>query len=186
MFERFTDDARQAVAAARQEATELHHEFIGCEHLLLALSARDGTPAADALAAVGLRTPDLRERVIRLVGPGDATPDDEAIDEDALASLGIDLGTVRRATEAAFGPGALDRGGRRRGPVRGVPFTKRAKKSLEIAVRTAVSSGDKEISTGHLLLGVIGQDDNTALRVLTAAGVETSALRQELARRMAA
>jgi hypothetical protein len=36
------------------------------------------------------------------------------------------------------------------------------------------------------LLGVIGQSDNAALRVLTAAGVEPAALRQELARRMAA
>lgn len=184
MFERLTPDARLTVAAAREEAHQLHHGFIGCEHLLLALSASEGTPAASALAAFGLRTPELRERVIRLLGPADAT-----LDEDALASLGIDLDAVRRAAEARFGLGALDRGKggrRRRGGVGHLRFTDRARKSLELALLTAVTSGDQEISTGHLLLGVIDERDNLAVRVLTAAGVETGALRQEVARRMAA
>ena len=39
MFERFSADARQVVVHAREEAQLLHHGFIGCEHLLLALSA---------------------------------------------------------------------------------------------------------------------------------------------------
>lgn len=186
MFERFTADARQAVVLATEEALQLHHGFVGCEHLLLALSARDGTPAAGALAAFGLQTPDLRERVLRVTGSGDAAPGDAALDEDALASLGIDLDAVRRATEASFGPGALDHGPRGRGIVRRLPFTRPAKKSLELALRAAVTSGDREIRSGHLLLGVIDQQDNAALRVLAAAGVESGALRQDLTRRMTA
>jgi ATP-dependent Clp protease ATP-binding subunit ClpA len=181
MFERFSPEAREAVTQAREEAYRLRHGFIGCEHLLLALSAREGTPAAGALATFGLHAPDLRQRVIYLAGPGDAS-----LDEDALASLGIDLDAVRRATAAAFGPGALDQaagGPRRKGRL---SFTTRAKKSLELALRNAVRAGDKEITTGHLLLGVIDQRDNAGLRVLAAAGVEAGALRLELARRMAA
>lgn len=184
MFERFTADARQAVVLARQEATELHHGYIGCEHLLLALSGGEATPAAAALAACGLRLPDLRERVLRL-----ASPDTATLDEDALASLGIDLDAVRRAIEASFGPGALDQGTarrRRRGAADRLAFTPRAKKSLQLALQTAVKAGDREISTGHLLLGVIDARDNAAVRVLNEAGVETGALRRELARRMAA
>ena len=73
-------------------------------------------------------------------------------------------------------------------PVEGsrVPVTPRAKKALELALRNAVSRNDREISTGHLLLGIIDQRDNAALRVLAGAGVDTGALRQEVTRRMAA
>jgi ATP-dependent Clp protease ATP-binding subunit ClpA len=183
MFERFSAQARETVVQAREQAHLLHHGYIGCEHLLLALSGGHGTPAAGALAAFGLHTAALRARVIEVVGPGDA-----GLDADALASLGIDLDAVRRATEANFGRGALDRGTYQRGrPCAGgrIPFTPRAKKALELALRAAARSGDREISTGHLLLGVIEQHDNAALRVLEAAEVPARALRQEVADRMA-
>ncbi len=183
MFERFSAQARETVAQAREQAHLLHHGYIGCEHLLLALSGGRGTPAAGALAAFGLDTAALREGVIGVVGPADA-----GLDAGALASLGIDLDVVRRVTEASFGRGALDRGRHQRGrPCAGgpLPFTPRAKKALQLALRAAVRSGDREISTGHLLLGVIEQRDNAALRVLKAAGVPAGALRQEVADRVA-
>ena len=36
MLERFTDDARQVLVQAQAAARRLGHDFIGCEHLLLA------------------------------------------------------------------------------------------------------------------------------------------------------
>jgi Clp amino terminal domain, pathogenicity island component len=36
MFERFTDSARQVVVRAQEDARRLGHNYIGCEHLLLA------------------------------------------------------------------------------------------------------------------------------------------------------
>jgi ATP-dependent Clp protease ATP-binding subunit ClpA len=182
MFERFSQEARQAVADAREEAGRLHHGFIGCEHLLLALSATEGSQAAQALAALGLSTQALRERVTALI---DGT--DPALDADALASLGIDLDTVRQAAEASFGPGALDRSSRAQGRAgRCVTLTPRARKALELALRNAVKHHDQEISTGHLLLGIMDQRDNAALRVLHDSGVDAGLLRRELASRMAA
>jgi ATP-dependent Clp protease ATP-binding subunit ClpA len=183
MFERFTTQAREAVAQAGEQAQLLHHRYVGCEHLLLALSGGRGTAAGDALAAFGLDTTTLRARVIEVAGPGE-----EGLDADALASLGIDLDAVRRVTEANFGPGALDRDTPSRGrSLRGgrFAFTREARKSLELALRAAVRSGDREISAGHLLLGVIEQGDNAALRVLKAAGAPPGALHQEVADRMA-
>jgi ATP-dependent Clp protease ATP-binding subunit ClpA len=184
MLERFSPDAREAVELARQEARRLHHGYVGCEHLLLALSARTGIPAAGALAACGLHPVGLREQMVQLVSRSGA-----ALDADALACLGIDLDTVRHAAEASFGPGALDhRRGRRRcsGEDGRPPFTPRAKESLAIAVRTAGKLKDHQISTGHLLLGVIAQRDNAALQMLRTAGVKPGTLRHELASRMAA
>ncbi len=42
MFERFTDRARRVVVLAQEEARMLNHNYIGTEHILLALSRDDG------------------------------------------------------------------------------------------------------------------------------------------------
>ena len=39
MFERFTDTARHVVVQAQHDARRLGHNYIGCEHLLLAAAA---------------------------------------------------------------------------------------------------------------------------------------------------
>ena len=53
MFERFTQDAREVVVGAQEEATRLHSDRIGTEHLLLGLLDQD-SPTADVLARHGL------------------------------------------------------------------------------------------------------------------------------------
>ena len=46
MFERFTHDARGAVAQAQEHARRLGHHYIGCEHLLLAVASADAPASA--------------------------------------------------------------------------------------------------------------------------------------------
>src|SRR5215475_8455619 len=103
MFERFTFGARQAVEDARAEAGLAGQDRIRSEHLLMGLALEPG-PAADALTAAGLDADALRTHLRR----GPLEPDGP-VDAEALASLGIDLDAVRRATDATFGRGALDR-----------------------------------------------------------------------------
>ena len=105
MFERFTQDARQVVVEAQDEARRLHHGRIGTEHLLLALLMRK-TPTAAVLVRHGLTRDAVTQSVMGYVGSG-------ALDADALTSLGIDLDAVRTTVEASFGPGALDVEGHR-------------------------------------------------------------------------
>lgn len=175
MFERFTQEARLTVVSAQEEARRLRNDHIGCEHLLLGLLLRSG-PAAQSLTAAGLDVAGLRARVA-------AEASGDALDSDALASLGIDLDAVRRSTEAAFGPGALDRG---RASVRGhMPFHPEAKKSLELALREAVRLKQGHISTGHLLLGLLHRGDNAAVRVLKQADIDVQGLREDVTRRLA-
>ena len=45
MFERFTDTARYVVVQAQHAARRLGHNYIGCEHLLLAAAATGEPPA---------------------------------------------------------------------------------------------------------------------------------------------
>ena len=42
VFERFNSEARETVIRAQQEARDLGHNYIGTEHLLLALLAGRG------------------------------------------------------------------------------------------------------------------------------------------------
>lgn len=54
MFERFTDDARRLVVQAQEEARSLNHDYIGTEHLLLALVRYPETKGADVLRGLGI------------------------------------------------------------------------------------------------------------------------------------
>jgi ATP-dependent Clp protease ATP-binding subunit ClpA len=184
MFERFDPEARRAVVLTRQEAVRARQGHIGCEHLLLGLLGGPGV-AADALRAAGLEIDSLRA-----VRPGGSAADPGPLDAEALATLGIDLDAVRRATDAAFGRGALDRvSARRRDRLRlagGIPMTAEARKAVELALRTAVSHRRRHISSGHLLIGILDQPGNPALDALRAAGIDPAELRADVVRRMAA
>jgi ATP-dependent Clp protease ATP-binding subunit ClpA len=106
MFERFTVDARNAVAQAQEQARRLGHGYIGCEHLLLAAAAT-GESASTVLREHGVTPEAVETQIVRLVGLGHAADLFSALDSTALASIGIDLDAVRARLEAAFGPDAL-------------------------------------------------------------------------------
>jgi ATP-dependent Clp protease ATP-binding subunit ClpA len=181
MFERFTDEARQAVALAQDEAGQLRHGWIGTEHLLLGV-LRAGGEGAQLLRGFGLELELVREDVVRIIGRGE-----EDIDRDALATLGIDLDAVRERVEKAFGPGALSRGGRGCGAtVRDVPFTPRAKKALELTLREAIALGGRDLRSEHLVLGLLREGDGVAAQILRGRGVALDAVRARVKGRDAA
>ncbi|MEU8302268.1 Clp protease N-terminal domain-containing protein [Actinomadura sp. NPDC048955] len=178
MFERFTAEARQTVTGAQAEARALRDRRIGTEHLLLALAgAEDAT--GRALRSHGLTPDDLRARIARA-----GRADRDALDPDALRSIGIDLAAVREATEQSFGEGALDApaGKADRSRHSRVPFAPEAKKALELSLRHAIRLGQKEIRSGHLLLGVLHDGGFSSVRLVTGAGVDVEELRAEVRR----
>jgi ATP-dependent Clp protease ATP-binding subunit ClpA len=197
MFERFTHEAREVVVGAQQVARRLRHQRIGTEHLLVSLLGTTG-PAA-VLGGHGI----TRERVETAIGrhlgnaPGMLGPDDAA----ALKMIGIDLDEVRAHLEENFGPEPLARPpappprrrfGLRRSrrddgetPHRGhIPFSPRAKKVLELALREALRLNHKEIRSEHILLGLIREGDGLAALVLTEADVDLGGLRTEVEQSM--
>ena len=179
MFERFTDEARNAVVAAQREASALDHGWIGTEHLLLALLADADGRAARVLRDGAVDVAWARGEVERIVGRGE--PD---LDADALATLGIDLAAVRERVERTFGAGALSRRRCRRGLMTGgaLPFTARAKKALELSLREAVAMGDDHIGSEHLRLGLAREGDGVAGRILRSRGIDRDAVRAALQR----
>jgi ATP-dependent Clp protease ATP-binding subunit ClpA len=180
MFERFTDEARGVVRRAQEEARQLRNPYIGTEHLLLALlGGSDDGPAAQALRDRNVDQADLRRRITEIVAPPG-----QDLDPEALATLGIDLEEVRRVTEASFGPGALDVRGGKPVPPGHIPFSKRAKKILELSLREALRLGHKYIGTGHILLGILREGEGLAAQVLAAQGLDLDELRDDVTRRI--
>jgi len=179
MFERFTKPAQMVVIDAQAIGVELGHERIGTDHLLLAIVRAPEERAAVALLAAGVDPERLETEVES--AHGHLGPDDA----DALAALGIDLDAVRERVEEAFGPGSLDNGRPRRRLGGHIPFTKDAKKTLELALRETIRLKDRSIGTKHILLGILRAEGegHAALRAL---GVDVAALRSTLERGEAA
>jgi ATP-dependent Clp protease ATP-binding subunit ClpA len=200
MFERFTDPARASIVAAEHEAERLRHRYIGTEHLLLGILRQGTGIGAQVLEDLGIGLDDVRSDVTRIIGEGRPLDlgDDDA---EALRAIGIDVDEVRRRIEEAFGPGALDRdhGGVRRrrrrarcAPIHApwaarTPFTPRAKKALELALREARALQHDYIGTEHLVLGLVRDPDGIAAIVLAERRATPQRLRtalmEELSRR---
>ena len=177
MFERFTADARETVLGAQREARQLRHRWIGTEHLLLALLSPPDSTTAAVLARHGLTHDSVADTIASFLG-GD-------LDANALSTLGIDLDAVRDSVEASFGPGALDAPSqgpacRDRSPSGHLPFSRRAKKVLELALREAIALKQKTIADGHIALGLLREGDGLAMKLLHDRGVDTLELRRDL------
>ena len=175
MFERFTQEARQAVTLAQEEARHLRHNYIGTEHLLLGLLDQSDTVACRTLSRLGLPRERAVESIIDHLGTKD-------LDAEALGALGIDLEAVRERVEADFGEGALDapssRPRRGKGDPRGhIPFTPGAKKALELSLREALALKHNYIAGGHILLGLLREGEGLATKVINDRGIDLNTVR---------
>lgn len=162
MFERFTRDARDAVAGAVAECGRAGAAAVTEEHLLislLALGALDPMGVDRASITAGLAVARRRGGMSKA-------------DEEALAGLGIDLSEIVSRIEETHGEGALAAPRpRRRGLAASVrsalgrpdpdrrhfPFTQGSKKVLEASLRIALGRKDRHIGTPHLLLALLSR-----------------------------
>ena len=101
----------------------------------------------------------------------------EGVAAKALRALDVDLDTLRREVEALVGRGQQPQQGH-------IPFTPRAKKALELALRESVHLGHDYIGTEHLLLGLVREGEGPAAQVLEQRGIELNTVRQEVIRQL--
>lgn len=168
---RYIHRAEKFMAAAASASRRLGHDYIGTEHVLLALADDRETTAAQALARRGLTAERIETEIMTLVGPCPTPP--PRLDRDSLATLGIDLNEVRHRVEQAFGPDALNRGW-----AGSIPVLPRLKRAFELAAREAGDAAP--ISPQHMLLGLAGVDDSIAATILRACGILAEEIRAEL------
>jgi hypothetical protein len=91
----------------------------------------------------------------------------------ALESLGISLDAVQQQVEEIIGHG-------QQAPSGHIPFTPRAKKVLELALRESQQLGHNYIGTEHILLGLIREGDGVAAQVLVQLGAALDRVRQQV------
>ncbi len=159
IFNRFAREARACVKAAVEEARELGHDSIGDEDLLLGILRAGEGVAVEALSSLGVTLEAARE-------------ESEAMLSEALSLIGISLGDVRREAGDAFEMRIPDD--------RRLPFSPRAKKALEQALKEARRLRDNYIGTEHVLLGILSNEDGTAVRMLARMGVSPETLEETL------
>jgi ATP-dependent Clp protease ATP-binding subunit ClpC len=159
IFNRFTKDARRCVEAAVEEARSLGHDSVGDEDLLLGVLCAGEGVAAEALSSLGVTLEAARE-------------ESEGLFAEALSSIGISLDEVRREAGEAFEMRIPDD--------RRIPFSPRTKNALEGALREAIRLRDNRITSEHVLLGLLRDEDGTAVRLLGNLGVTPEALRERL------
>jgi prophage maintenance system killer protein len=91
----------------------------------------------------------------------------------ALNVLGISRDAVRQQVLSIIGEGEQPPSGH-------IPFTPRAKKVLELALREAVNLGHLYIGSEHILLGLIREGEGLACQVLTQLGASLPRVREQV------
>ena len=80
---------------------------------------------------------------------------------------------MRQEVEGIIGQG-------QQAPSGHIPFTKRAKKALELSLREALSLGHDYVGTEHILLGLLREGDGVAAQVLVKLGADLDRVRQQV------
>lgn len=71
MAKRFTENAQKVILIAQEEAKRLNHDYVGTEHILLGLSALEGTVSNKILTGLGVTFRKVRLEIEKMVGIGD-------------------------------------------------------------------------------------------------------------------
>jgi ATP-dependent Clp protease ATP-binding subunit ClpA len=97
----------------------------------------------------------------------------EGIAAQVLESAGLSLEAARSKVESTARRSPSS-------PPGHIPFTPRAKKALEYALREAVELGSDFIGTEHLLLGLLREGRGFAIRVLVSLGADPGSVREQV------
>jgi len=95
----------------------------------------------------------------------------EGIAGQVLTDLGLELEGLRDQVRKLIGP-TVDQ------PVKKAPFTARAKKCLELALREALALKHNYIGTEHLLLGILHEGEGVAAQILAERGGKLDEVRR--------
>ncbi len=160
----FTPRAKRVLELAQKEASDLGHDYIGTEHILLALLAEGEGVAAQVLLNFGLKLDDLRAEVLECLGVTEPRTADR--DPPAVASrrterghpLSLEQVVIALASDLACPIPKWPLSAERLGPGVG--------QALREAQRLAARSPDRTVLPEHLLAAIVDKLAPTFSEVL--------------------
>lgn len=162
----FTVELVHALERAQDQARSLGHGYVGTEHVVVALAGAPGRGSSE-LRAQGVAVEAVQGAVRDIFNEHNWTR--YVPDEDALATVGIDLASVTAAAEEEFGSGALD--GRRGNP----GLTGRLVRLCEQAIAEAERE-TRLVDVDDLFAALLCDDASVAVRVLERSGADVPSL----------
>jgi ATP-dependent Clp protease ATP-binding subunit ClpC len=103
--------------------------------------------------------------------------EEQGLAAHVLGSLGLTLEKARARVIRIVAPSEEMTSGQ-------IPFTPRAKKVLELALREALALGHDYIGTEHVLLGLVREHEGVAMRVLLEFDADSGKVRNEVIRQL--
>jgi ATP-dependent Clp protease ATP-binding subunit ClpC len=160
----FTPRAMQVLTLARQEAARLHNQYVGTDHLLLALT--DLKPgegvAAIVLEKMELNLEAVRSAVEKQVGAG-PEPKSAAVSFSLHSLFGRLIG--RRVDSKS---------------AEEIPLVPRVKKVLKLAGEESRTLKHHYIGSEHILLGLLREGEGVGARALKGFNVDYERCRKEI------
>ena len=167
MYDEFSPAGKRVMESTSGIAFSLGHNYVGTEHLLLAVLAEEERAGDGPLVTRGITT----SAVTQLVHAQLARVPSEA---DALRSIGVDPAAI--ATEAKSSLGIdVQIQGLHTPPLGG--FTSRAFKVVHIAIGVAVN---RPVEPRHILQAILEEDGGLAVVVLDKLGVDLVGMHSQL------
>ncbi|AGY59085.1 Clp protease N-terminal domain-containing protein [Gloeobacter kilaueensis] len=163
MFENFDSATIQVIVLADSEAQRLGQNSLSAEHLLLSLANQERGDAAQWLHAAGMDAKVARRAAQRRAGQSGKWPDWKA----ALpAGLKTWLAMVQSQNTE-------------------LPFDEDARIAIEQAATIAGRFGSQKVQPEHLLAGLLAAERSSARSLLTALGIESRDLQEQIDSRLA-
>jgi ATP-dependent Clp protease ATP-binding subunit ClpC len=176
VFERFTDRARRVIVLAQEEARMFNADYVGTGHILLGLLGEGEGVAARSLESLGISLEIARTHVEHALKENlQALAAEDSQAEEPVSQVEQTIGQNEPATEALQGEEPVGR--RQQAPRGHIPFNKRVKKVLELALRESLGLNHNYIGTEHLLLGVIREGEGVGAQVLIKLGADLTVTR---------
>ena len=166
----YTSRAKKVLELAMTEARELHHSYVGTEHLLLGLLREKKGIAAQVLVDAGITLDAARQETLRLLGT--EPPEGRARIAGMMGGLG--------SWPVMAGPSEAMASMREKMESMRM-LNERAHRVLALAREEAARLSGREVGPSHILLGLL-QGDGLAARLLAEAGLTVDGVRAEIER----
>ncbi len=159
-----TSDGKQVIERAVEEARRLNHQYVGTEHLLLALVHVQESMAARALQEMGLDEEQIRTQTMRMLSRSSEARSSASVQSAERSPIQMWLWRKKDRFERED----RDRFDR---------FNEHARRVLSLAQEEAQRFQHNYIGTEHLLLALVRLKESTAGQIFSEMGIELERVR---------